>query len=240
MRQRKAKKILAAVPETYDAIAEEFDRTRNDPVAEFTFYKPYLKPGASVADIGCGNGRLLKSLEYDKISYTGLDNSKTMISIARKSFPRNKFAHGDFMKTGLPDSSQDVVFALRSFHHLPDEITRKQALAEIIRILRPNGILIISVWNLLQKKFRYALFRAALRFIFTFGGYAWNDFFIPWGKKKKRYYHAFTPPELADLVKDSGFEIQEEFCVKKDRKMPFKQAHDIVLIARKIPKIAET
>jgi ubiquinone/menaquinone biosynthesis C-methylase UbiE len=238
MRQRKAKKTLTTVKSTYDSIGEDFARTRQEPIEEFSFYMDYLKPGEFIADIGCGNGRMLKSLRENDpkppYRYTGIDNSKKMIAIAKTDHPHEKFLIGDLLNIPLPNSSTDTVFVIRAFHHLPDHETRQKALNEIHRILRPNGIAIITVWNLWQKKYRLSVFRAFLRFLYTFGAYGWNDLLIPWGKKHKRYYHAFTPAELADTITKSGFEIEEEFCVKKDRKVPFKNSHDIVIIAKKV------
>ena len=238
MRQRKAKKTLEAVKTTYNDIGEEFDRTRSEPVSEFPFYRPYLKPGAHIADIGCGNGRLLKSLQEDKntrYDYTGIDNSEKMIALATSAHPAEKFIKGDLLDIPLQDGSQDVVFVIRAFHHLPDRKTRMKALFELNRILKPGGILIITVWNLWQNIFTITLLRSILRFIYTFGAYGWNDFSVPWGKNNNRYYHAFTPSELANLITKSRFELEEEFCVRKDKKVQFKQAHDIVVIAKRHP-----
>jgi len=238
MRQRKVKKTLSTVQATYDIIGEDFDRTRQEPVAEFGLYEKYLKPGQFIADIGCGNGRLVKSIrKHDQIppySYTGIDNSEKMIEIAAANYPLEKFMKGDLLDIPLTDSSADTVFVIRAFHHLPNLQTRKKALSEIHRILRTNGIVIITTWNLWQKKFRIPLLNGFLRFIYTLGAYGWNDLLIPWSKKHKRYYHAFTPSELADTVTNCGFEIEEQFCVKKDQKVPFRQSHDIVVIARKM------
>ena len=55
------------------------------------------------------------------------------------------------------------------------------------RILKDKGILIISVWNLWQKKYWKELLLGFLRSIITLGTYDNNDTFIAWGKKEKRY-----------------------------------------------------
>lgn len=226
--------MLENVRDTYDAIGDEFDRTRQESVAEFGFYAPHVKPEAFIADLGCGNGRLLKSLRGNDSNYTGIDNSNKMLEVARRNHPRNKFIRGDFLDIPLKDGSQNVVFALRSFHHLPDHTTRLKALAEIRRVLQTNGTMIMSVWNLWQWKNSALILKAIIRFIYSFGNWGVNDLLIPWGKRQKRYYHAFTPSEIADLVKEAGFEIEEEFCVRKGNKVPFKNSHDIVIIARKL------
>ena len=233
MSQRKAKKILKEVVTSYEKIGEEFDRTRQIPVKEFELFRKHIKPGAYIADLGCGNGRLLKSLGTFSRHYLGIDNSETMLKTAKKNFPGHNFINGDQLKIPVADGIMDIVFNIRAFHHLPSKKLRLQALSEMNRILRPNGILIITVWNLWQPKYRNLALRACLRFLYTLGGYSWNDFFVPWGKTVKRYYHAFTPLELNNLVTDSGFEIEELYAVRDGIIVPLKESHDIVIIARK-------
>lgn len=231
MRQKKAKKILEHVKTTYDLIGEDFDETRQVPVKEFRLFEPWLKPDMNILDLGCGNGRLLKSLKDCR--YFGVDNSDTMLKLAKKNFPRENFIKGDQVQIPCKDGTIDIVFNIRAFHHLPGRQMRLRALHEMNRVLRPNGILIISVWNLLRGQFWKPALKASLRAIFTFGGYSWKDFFIPWGKKAMRYYHAFTPVELLKLVTNAGFEIEELFAVKDGKKSSLRQSHDIVAIARK-------
>jgi len=241
MREKKAKKILESVKNTFNAIGEEFDQTRKEPVREFNLYRKYLTTSTRIADIGCGNGRLLASLKSDnqtkKYNYIGIDNSEKMIALASKAYPTEHFVKGDLMAIPLPNNSQDIVFVIRAFHHLPNSAMRKKSLFELNRILKPQGTLIITVWNLWQKKFIITFFKSILRCIITIGEYNWNDFFIPWNKKHHRYYHAFTPSELANLITKSGFEIIENFFVNKDKKVHFKKANDIVIVAKKTSNI---
>lgn len=241
MRQKKAKKILEHVKSTYDIIGEEFDETRQQPIKEFKLFEQWLKPGMHILDLGCGNGRLLRSLHETlkdepkpAFNYLGVDNSETMLRMAKKNHPHENFIQGDHLKIPSKDGAIDMIFNIRAFHHLPSKKMRLQALAEMNRVLQPNGILVITVWNLLRPGFWKPALKAFLRFIYTLGGYGWKDFFIPWGKKAKRYYHAFTPMELMKLVTNTGFEIEELFAVKDGIKTPLRQSHDIVIIARKM------
>ncbi len=241
MRQKKAKKILEKTKRTYENIAEEFDITRTNKCNEFDLFMPYVKRGSKIADIGCGNGRLLgfmqKHFSHDampEIEYIGIDNSTRLLARAKKQFPNGNFIEGDMLDLPLDNGILDIIFCVRAFHHIPSRKERVAALLQMRRTLKNNGILIITVWNLWQKKYYRYILRAFLRFIYSFGGYAVNDTFIPWGKKAKRYYHAFTPLELTKIVNSSGFEIEELFCIKEGKRVPFKQSHDIVVIAKKI------
>ncbi len=240
MREKKAQNILAAVQSTYNQIAEEFSNTRVHPGKEFEHFLPYLKPGAIVADIGCGNGRLVKWLqqvtnEWTKpaYKYTGIDNSAGLLAKAKELFPKENFMEGDQLNLPLDTNSVDIIFNIRAFHHLPSRALRLKALAEMRRVLKKDGIMVITVWNLWQKKYWKALFKAGLRYLFTLGSYAPNDTFIPWGAKATRYYHAFIPGELNKLVTNADFEIMELFSVQQNgQKVPFNQSHDLVIIAK--------
>jgi ubiquinone/menaquinone biosynthesis C-methylase UbiE len=241
MRQSKAKKILEHTVKTYDKIAEEFDATRAESIKEFELFTSYVKPGARIADIGCGNGRLVRFLQNvsakwpsPKYDYTGLDNSAALLALAKKRYPDETFNHGDLLKLPLEDGTTDTIFCIRAFHHLPSPAARLESLKEMRRILKNNGTLIITVWNLWQKKYLQYVLRGFLRFIYSLGGFAPNDTFIPWGKKAKRYYHAFTPMELNKIVSAAGFEIEELFFIRDGKRVPFGQSHDIVIIAKKI------
>lgn len=236
MRQKKAKKLLEHVKSTYDDIADEFDQTRQHAGAEFASFVRYLKQGTSIADVGCGNGRLIlwlqnvtKDWPKPPYHYLGIDNSEKLLQKAKENFPHENFIHGDQLNLPIKENSIDIIFSIRAFHHIPSRKLRLEALAEMQRVLKNNGILIITVWNLWQKKYWKELFRAILRSLYTLGAYAPNDTFISWNKKAKRYYHAFLPMELNNLITNAGFEIEELASNKHGKN------HDIVIAAKKVP-----
>ncbi len=242
MRHITASKILSKVVADYDKINDEFDKTRRFPGKEFKYFDPYIRNNPCILDLGCGNGRLLKYIEsLDKkdtgdIIFKGIDNNNNLIDKATKAFSHIRYANfkkGDQLNIPLADKSIDIIFNIRAFHHIPSKKMRLKAIVEMKRVLKDNGIVIITVWNLWQKKYAYALLKALLRFLITIGSYDINDTFIPWGKKTNRYYHAFLPSELKHLVMSEGFDIKELFYVKKGVKTGLMQSHDIVLIASK-------
>lgn len=218
MNEKKAKKLLEHVKRTYDNIAEEFSDTRHYIGREFEHFLPHLKGGGRIVDLGCGNGRFAAFLDLKGVNaaYLGIDNSPKLLEIARKKYPGHYFLQGDQLELPLDDASADVIINTRAFHHIPSKKMRLQALAEMHRVLKPNGTLIITVWNLWQWKYWKQLTAAVLRAIFTLGSYAYNDTFIPWKKRAKRYYHAFTKRELRALVLNSGFTVLKQFEVGKD------------------------
>lgn len=239
MQERKAKKLLTQVKKTYNIIAEEFSQSRQYLSNDFNIFKNYLKPEQKIVDLGCGNGRLITFLEKEKIkfNYTGIDNSEVILKEAQKSYPGYHFTLGDQLNIPLPDGHADILFNIRAFHHIPSKKLQLKALQEMKRVLKDDGILVVTVWNLWNKKQSKHLIKAILRSIFTLGQYHYNDTFIPWGKQKEaRYYHAFTSKELKKLFHQVGLQIVEShgdkvFSVEKNDKN-----RDIAIIAKKITK----
>ena len=87
----------------------------------------------------------------------------------------------------------------------------QKAFKEIYRILKPNGLLLITAWNLFQPKYKKFIWQSRLKSVLSFGKYDPRDTFIPWGKSGvKRYYYAFTLPEIKTLLLNSGLKILEE------------------------------
>ncbi len=207
-----AKRALKKIKRDYENIAEEFDATRQVKWSEFDYYLKYIKGGDNLADLGCGNGRFYDYLRnLRKVNYSGVDSSKTLIKKARGKFSPVKFINGDLLDLPLEKESQDVALAIASLHHLPSKDLRLQAVNEMWRILKPGGILMISVWNLYQPRYNKFVRRGKLRHFFTLGLYDKGDIFIPWDKSGiKRYYYAFRPEELSDLLKQK-FSIREQY-----------------------------
>lgn len=229
MKEETAKELLKKVKQDYEIIAKEFSKTREQPWEEFEYFKQHVKQGNKIADIGCGNGRLLKTLGTD-FDYIGIDKSKKMIAEAKKCFGKDRFKCGDMLDIPLENESKDVVFSIASFHHIPSKKFREKALKEMRRILHSNGLLIISVWNLFQKKSMAQIFKS----LFS-PKYDFRDIFVKWGNSGvARYYHAFTPWELKNMIKNAGFDILEMYYTKHEKKTKFWDAYNICVIARKV------
>jgi tRNA (uracil-5-)-methyltransferase TRM9 len=198
MRSKIANQLLEKVKLDYDQIAEDFSSTRQHAWKEFELFQPYIKPNSHIADIGCGNGRLISELRNDE-NYTGVDVSEHLLDQARKNHPHHKFLTGSLLDIPLPDNSIDTTFSIAALHHIPSEKLRKKAVVELTRITKPGGYIIITVWNLWQKKYLPQILKAALKKA-LFGPYEINDLFIPWRDKVDRYYHAFFQKELFRLL----------------------------------------
>ena len=100
-----------------------------------------------VLDVGCGTGRLLAFLHqaWPGLKWTGLDLSPPYLAEARRLIgdtARVKLIEGAAEKLPFEDASLDLVVSSFLLHELPAEI-RGKALAEMARVLRPDGLVVV-------------------------------------------------------------------------------------------------
>lgn len=244
MKKETAQKILEETERSYNSIATDFNQTRNYLWPGLKDFKKYIKSGDKILDLGCGNGKLRLLFKETDIDYVGVDNSSELLKIAEKrlnfKLPRQKFIKANILNLPFPDNSFDVVFFVAVLHHIPSKIFRQQVLREIRRVLKPNGILIMTNWNRYQKRgpqlkyiIKYTLLKIIGRSELDF-----KDTYLPWmGGKAYRYYHAFTLGELRKLVEKSGLKIQENYLAywrgKKASRLAYSKAANLVTIAKK-------
>lgn len=99
-----------------------------------------------IVDLGCGTGYylfLLSSLGV-KLQLTGFDYDEKALDEAGTSLSKRdiEFVSGDLHKMPFKDSSFDKAVASEVLEHVKDD---GKVLKEIYRILKPNGVLVISV-----------------------------------------------------------------------------------------------
>jgi ubiquinone/menaquinone biosynthesis C-methylase UbiE len=121
-----------------------------------------LREVASLADIGCGQGhwsRLLYPYLQKPARLTGVDREPRWVVEAAQNFRRTfpqaapdqfTFVEGDATKLPLEDDSFDVVTCQTVLMHLARPM---DALREMLRVLRPGGLLVCvepnNLWNYL-------------------------------------------------------------------------------------------
>jgi SAM-dependent methyltransferase len=102
-----------------------------------------LLPTAAVAELGAGTGKLTRLLvsEFERVVAVEPDDGMRRLLIPL--CPAAEVLDGSAEDIPLEDASVDAVFISEAFHRFDGE----RALAEIARVLRPNGALIL-LWNL--------------------------------------------------------------------------------------------
>lgn len=105
-----------------------------------------LQPGMRVADLGCGVGMVtawLADFVGPDGHVVGIDASAAQLAQARERLSASstnvRFVNASAAETRLPPESFDLVYCRFLLLHLPEP---KQALREMHRLLKPNGILV--------------------------------------------------------------------------------------------------
>jgi ubiquinone/menaquinone biosynthesis C-methylase UbiE len=143
--------VESAIQKQYDSLARVYDlRWRRYLSDTLTFFKEWadIPPTATVLDVACGTGELVRLLLQDHPNQmiTGIDISEQMVVQASQKF--EGFVNVSFKNapvSDLPFSSEsfDVVVSANAFHYFSDP---SEALTEIFRVLKPGGRVIILDW----------------------------------------------------------------------------------------------
>ena len=107
-----------------------------------------LPPKTTLLDVGCGIGGSSRILakDYD-FDVTAVTISPQQVKRARELTPEGvdaKFAVDDAMALSFPDASFDVVWSVEAGPHMPDKAVFAR---ELLRVLKPGGILVVADWN---------------------------------------------------------------------------------------------
>ena len=167
----------------YNAIAADFSRTRYKVWHKVANFLDSLHPSSSVLEIGCGNG---KNMLYNPdLSMKGLDITEGFLEICRDRGLHVEY--GDATCVPEPNNSYNAVLSIAVIHHLPTRTERRQAIQEIVRVLKPQGQALMSVWA-------------------HTADHDTQDRLIPFKTPTttvQRFYHFYTRPELQEDLEAS-------------------------------------
>jgi tRNA (uracil-5-)-methyltransferase TRM9 len=192
------KKPAPLLREVFDEIAPAWYNYRHRTIFPVELEELARRWGlGGLLNVGCGHGADFVPFK-GSFELHGIDFSPGMLRQAEKYAAKYGFRAGlvEADATSLPydDASFDWAIAVATFHHLETAAGRRQALAELYRVLRPDGEAFITVWNRWQPRFWLRR----------------QDTLVPWrrrGGTLYRYYHLFSYGELEGLARRAGFEV---------------------------------
>ena len=133
----------------YDFVVRVLTLNREGAMREESVRLAGIERGATVLDVGCGTGSLTlraKTLAGSEGQVYGIDAAPEMIATARRKAQaagaQVNFQVGVIEALEFADGTFDRVLSSLMMHHLPDEL-KGRALAEIYRVLKPGGQLLI-------------------------------------------------------------------------------------------------
>lgn len=98
---------------------------------------------SKVLDAGCGNGKNIKYFN-DKCNIIGIDNCSDFVKICNDR--GYNVINSDIRNLSFENNSFDFIISIAVIHHFDKEEDRIMSINELIRVLKPGGKLLFTVW----------------------------------------------------------------------------------------------
>ena len=153
------------------------------------YIRPYLNRNMNVLELACGSGQLSFNLSKYAKNWIGTDFSEQMILEARKRGENENltFEVADATSLSFSDGEFNCVVIANALHIMPEP---DEAMREIYRVLKPNGIL--SAPTFLWKEGTQSKFKKWIMSVVGFKMYQ------EWNKK-----------QFKDFIEKHGFSVVE-------------------------------
>lgn len=218
--------------QSYDFFAEDYHNKRRYHWRDLEVFLRELDEKESQfcgynLDLGCANGRNFNLFLKADNRLVGIDNSQELLKLTRERLKEQNLSPTVNSKSvnlilsdleALPIRGNVIanIFSIATIHHIKENIQRKNVMAQIYRIMRNNGFLVLTVWRRYQKKYRnYFIYDKIKRHFLpnykktqeNSGLREYGDKYIPWTLSNRnftynRYYHFFSNKEIKKLLKN--------------------------------------
>ncbi len=134
----------------FDRIAEVYDESLPAHVVDHylekraRFVVEHCPRGYGL-DVGCGTGALATRLADLGYEMVGVDPSEGMLRVLQERTSRVRGVRGSGTSLEFPDGSFDLVLSVAVLHHIAAPADVRRTLAEMVRVTRPGGR--ILVWD---------------------------------------------------------------------------------------------
>lgn len=180
------------------AYAELFRRERD-------FLLQNIEVDDVVLDLGCGDGRNIRTVLERTMCVVGLDNDVKAIQDVKNRFGQNsypEFVCGDIIKLPFEKESFDVSVMFMVFYNLQKK--KMMALREVYRVLKRKGILLIDTFSETALKERMKIYKRVnvlIDSVDTHGKVTMENGGI--------VSEQFSLDEMRDMLAGSGFTIEK-------------------------------
>jgi ubiquinone/menaquinone biosynthesis C-methylase UbiE len=167
----KMKSQMARMVNSYDSYMKKITLGRENSLREMTVNLAQVKSGDCVLEVGCGTGTLTLAAkrqagQLGKVF--GIDVLPEMIEISQGKAVQAKldvtFQLGNIDNIPFPENHFDVVMCSFIIFHMSEEVRRK-GIAEIYRVLKPQGRLMVLDLALPPRPVSRAITKILLGFI---------------------------------------------------------------------------
>lgn len=177
------------IKDFYNEMCNEFDKSRVRIWPHVSNFLSNFNSSDYLLDVGCGNGKNI--LANPQLNFKGIDISENLVKICQNK--KLDVITSDMCNIPFDDNTFNGIICIASYHHLSTDNDRRTALNEMYRLLKKDGLLLITVWAMEQPPESTFNFKH-------------SDELVKWTsvKTKKtyyRYYHIYRKDELLNEIK---------------------------------------
>lgn len=144
-------------------------------------------------DVGCASGFMISEIfkVFPHAKYFGIDTYDKAIEYAKKAYPNIKFKVASASNLPFKSNHFDLILFYETIEHVEDP---KECLIEIKRVLKKDGILILTMDS------GSLLFRLVWFIWENTRGKIWRG----------AHLHPFPHQQLEQIIEDAGFKIKNK------------------------------
>jgi ubiquinone/menaquinone biosynthesis C-methylase UbiE/uncharacterized membrane protein YbhN (UPF0104 family) len=115
-----------------------------------------LGTGGEGLDVGCGQGWYVARMRQLGFDVRGIDASPEQVALARTHVERPDLVEeGSVLRIPAASASYDFAYCINVLHHLSSLEEQRAAFSELLRVLRPGGLLFVHEINTRNLLFRF-------------------------------------------------------------------------------------